>query len=155
MVLIVWVPFRALHDWPRLLRRRLVRIGTHDRHKHPAIPAQRLYPLRPACVTRRPPPRSDDAFGDASASSGGTYTLELHRRGGDRRYIADGRHRRAIGSIFGAFVLRNVSDLLFVFDIDPLVQPFIQGLILLAALSLGAVRVLRAPTRLQFLGVGR
>jgi ribose transport system permease protein len=61
----------------------------------------------------------------------------------------------AIGSIFGAFVLRNVSDLLFVFDIDPLVQPFIQGLILLAAVSLGSVRVLRAPNRLQFLGVGR
>ena len=61
----------------------------------------------------------------------------------------------AIGSIFGAFVLRTISDLLFVFDIEPLVQPFIQGLILLGAVSLGAMRVLRAPNRLEFLGVGR
>ena len=34
-------------------------------------------------------------------------------------------------------------------------QPFIQGLILLGAVSLGAIRVLRAPNRLEFLGVGR
>jgi ribose transport system permease protein len=93
--------------------------------------------------------------GDASASSGGTYTLSSIAAvviGGTSLMGGTGG---AIGSIFGAFVLRNVSDLLFVFDIDPLVQPFIQGLILLAALSLGAVRVLRAPNRLQFLGVGR
>jgi ribose transport system permease protein len=93
--------------------------------------------------------------GDASASSGGTYTLSSIAAvviGGTSLMGGTGG---AIGSIFGAFVLRNVSDLLFVFDIDPLVQPFIQGLILLAALSLGAVCVLRAPNRLQFLGVGR
>jgi hypothetical protein len=35
------------------------------------------------------------------------------------------------------------------------VQPFIQGLILLGAVSLGAIRVLRAPNRLEILGVGR
>lgn len=93
--------------------------------------------------------------GDASVSSGGTYTLSSIAAvviGGTSLMGGTGG---AIGSIFGAFVLRSVSDLLFVFDIDPLVQPFIQGLILLAAVSLGAVRVLRAPNRLQFLGVGR
>jgi ribose transport system permease protein len=51
--------------------------------------------------------------------------------------------------------LREVSDLLFVFDIQPLVQPFIQGLILLGAVSLGALHVLRARNCLEFLGVGR
>ena len=93
--------------------------------------------------------------GDASVSSGGAYTLSSIAAvviGGTSLMGGTGG---AIGSIFGAFVLRNVSDLLFVFDIDPLVQPFIQGLILLAAVSLGAIRVLRAPSRLQFLGVGR
>jgi ribose transport system permease protein len=93
--------------------------------------------------------------GDASASSGGTYTLSSIAAvviGGTSLMGGIGG---AIGSIFGAFVLRNVSDLLFVFDIDPLVQPFIQGLILLAAVSLGAIRVLRAPNRLQFLSAGR
>ena len=93
--------------------------------------------------------------GDASATSGGIYTLSSIAAvviGGTSLMGGVGG---AIGSIFGAFVLREVSDLLFVFDIQPLVQPFIQGLILLGAVSLGAVRVLRAPNRLEFLGVGR
>jgi ribose transport system permease protein len=93
--------------------------------------------------------------GDASATSGGTYTLSSIAAvviGGTSLMGGVGG---AVGSIFGAFVLRAVSDLLFVFDIQPLVQPFIQGLILLGAVSLGAIRVLRAPNRLQFLGVGR
>jgi ribose transport system permease protein len=92
--------------------------------------------------------------GDASASSGGTYTLSSIAAvviGGTSLMGGVGG---AVGSIFGAFVLRAVSDLLFVFDIQPLVQPLIQGLILLGAVSLGAIRVLRAPNRLDFLGVG-
>jgi ribose transport system permease protein len=93
--------------------------------------------------------------GDASVSSGGTYTLSSIAAvviGGTSLMGGVGG---AIGSILGAFVLRTVSDLLFVFDIQPLMQPFIQGLILLAAVSLGAIRVLRAPNRLQFLGAAR
>lgn len=92
---------------------------------------------------------------DASVSSGGTYTLSSIAAvviGGTSLMGGAGG---AIGSIFGAFVLRTVSDLLFVFDIQPLMQPFIQGLILLGAVSLGALRVLRAPNRLQFLGGAR
>lgn len=93
--------------------------------------------------------------GDASVSSGGTYTLSSIAAvviGGTSLMGGVGG---AIGSILGAFVLRTVSDLLFVFDIQPLMQPFIQGLILLAAVSLGAIRVLRARNRLQFLGAAR
>lgn len=93
--------------------------------------------------------------GDASAVSGGIYTLSSIAAvviGGTSLMGGVGG---AVGSIFGAFVLREVSDLLFVFDIQPLVQPFIQGLILLGAVSLGALRVLRARNRLEFLGVGR
>lgn len=93
--------------------------------------------------------------GDASATSGGIYTLSSIAAvviGGTSLMGGVGG---AVGSIFGAFVLREISDLLFVFDIQPLVQPFIQGLILLIAVSLGAIRVLRTPNRLDFLGVGR
>ena len=93
--------------------------------------------------------------GDASAVSGGIYTLSSIAAvviGGTSLMGGVGG---AVGSIFGAFVLREVSDLLFVFDIQPLVQPFIQGLILLGAVSLGALRVFRARNRLEFLGVGR
>jgi ribose transport system permease protein len=92
---------------------------------------------------------------DASIASGSTYTLSSIAAvviGGTSLMGGAGG---AIGSIFGAFVLRTVGDLLFVFDIQPLVQPFIQGLILLGAVSLGAIPVLRAPNRLQFLGSGR
>ena len=92
---------------------------------------------------------------DASVSGGGTYTLSSIAAvviGGTSLMGGAGG---AIGSIFGAFVLRTVSDLLFVFDSQPLMQPFIQGLILLGAVSLGAIRVLRAPNRLQFLGAAR
>jgi ribose transport system permease protein len=74
--------------------------------------------------------------GDASATSGGIYTLSSIAAvviGGTSLMGGVGG---AVGSIFGAFVLREVSDLLFVFDIQPLVQPFIQGLILLGAVSL-------------------
>jgi ribose transport system permease protein len=93
--------------------------------------------------------------GDASATGGGIYTLSSIAAvviGGTSLMGGVGG---AVGSIFGAFVLRAVGDLLFVFDIEPLVQPFIQGVILLGAVSLGAIRVLRAPNRLEFLGVGR
>ncbi len=57
----------------------------------------------------------------------------------------------AIGSIFGAFILRTIDDLLFVFDLPPLWQPLFQGVVLLAAVSLGAVRVFRIRNRLAVL----
>jgi hypothetical protein len=94
VVLIVWVPFQ-LDDRPQLLRRRLLGIGrTHDRHQHPAIPPHSLYPLRPARVARRPPPHSQDPFGRRERLQRRHLHAELDRRGRDRRYIADGRHRR-------------------------------------------------------------
>ena len=71
--------------------------------------------------------------GDASATSGGIYTLSSIAAvviGGTSLMGGVGG---AVGSIFGAFVLREVSDLLFVFDIQPRVKPFIQGLMLLGA----------------------
>ena len=44
----------------------------------------------------------------------------------------------AIGSIFGAFVLRTISFNFRIFDVDPLLQPLFEGIVLLAAVSLGA-----------------
>jgi ribose transport system permease protein len=90
--------------------------------------------------------------GDASVTSGGTYTLNSIAAvviGGTSLMGGTGG---AIGSIFGAFVLRTVGDLLFVFDLPALMQPFVQGLILLGAVSLGSIRVLRAPNQLDCLG---
>lgn len=90
--------------------------------------------------------------GEASAPSGGTYTLNSIAAvviGGTSLFGGSGT---AIGSIFGAFVLRTISDLLFVFDLPPLWQPLFEGVVLLLAVSLGAVRILRIRNRLEQFG---
>jgi len=87
--------------------------------------------------------------GEASASIGGTYTLNSIAAvviGGTSLYGGAGG---AIGSIFGAFILRTIDDLLFVFDLPPLWQPLFQGVVLLSAVSLGAARVFRIKNRLE------
>jgi ribose transport system permease protein len=55
----------------------------------------------------------------------------------------------AIGSIFGALILRVISFFFRVFDIAPLLQPLFEGIILLAAVSIGALRVLRVRNTLE------
>jgi len=90
--------------------------------------------------------------GEASAATGGTYTLNSIAAvvlGGVSLYGGLGS---AIGAIFGAFVLRTIGDLLFVFDFDPLWQPLFQGVILLVAVSLASVRLLKIRNRLDLFG---
>ena len=87
--------------------------------------------------------------GEASAPIGGTYTLNSIAAvviGGTSLYGGAGG---AIGSIFGAFILRTIDDLLFVFDLPPLWQPLFQGVVLLVAVSLGAARVFQIRNRLE------
>lgn len=55
----------------------------------------------------------------------------------------------AIGSIFGALILRTISFNFRIFEIDPLMQPLFEGVVLLAAVSLGALRVLRVKNILE------
>lgn len=55
----------------------------------------------------------------------------------------------AIGSIFGALILRTISFNFRIFEIDPLMQPLFEGVVLLAAVSLGAFRVLRVKNTLE------
>ncbi len=55
----------------------------------------------------------------------------------------------AIGSIFGAFVLKTVGDLLIVFDINPVLQPLFVGVVLLLAVTLGSLRLLRIKNKLD------
>lgn len=55
----------------------------------------------------------------------------------------------AIGSIFGAFVMRTVGDLLIVFDINPVLQPLFVGIVLLLAVCIGSLRVLRIKNKLD------
>lgn len=90
--------------------------------------------------------------GEASAANGGTYTLNSIAAvvlGGVSLFGGSGS---AIGAIFGALMLRTIGDLLFVFDLDPLWQPLFQGVVLLAAVCLGSLRLFRIRNRLDLFG---
>jgi ribose transport system permease protein len=90
--------------------------------------------------------------GEASAANGNTYTLFSIAAvvlGGVSLFGGTGS---AIGAIFGAFMFRTIGDLMFVFDLEPLWQPLFQGLILLAAVCIGAVRLFQVRNRLDLFG---
>lgn len=53
------------------------------------------------------------------------------------------------GSVAGALILRTIGSLVFFNDIDPMAQPFFEGLVLLIAVSLGAFRLLGITNRLE------
>ncbi|MBV8587955.1 MAG: ABC transporter permease, partial [Verrucomicrobia bacterium] len=87
--------------------------------------------------------------GEANAVLGNTYTLNSIAAvvlGGTSLFGGSGG---AIGSIFGAFVLRTIGDLLIIFDLDPLWQPLYLGIVLLIAVSLSSLRLLRVKNRLD------
>lgn len=87
--------------------------------------------------------------GEASAPQAGLYTLNSIAAvviGGTSLYGGAGG---MVGSVLGAFVLRTIGDLLFVFDAPALWQPLFEGLILLAAVCIGALHVLRLRNRLD------
>jgi ribose transport system permease protein len=88
--------------------------------------------------------------GAAKAALGADYTLNSIAAvviGGTSLFGGSGS---AIGSIFGAFVMRTVGDLLIVFDINPVLQPLFVGIVLMLAVSLGSLRLLRIKNRLDF-----
>ena len=79
----------------------------------------------------------------------GSYTLNSIAAvviGGTALYGGSGG---AIGTIFGALVLRTIGDLLFVFDMDPLSQPLFLGVVLLISVSLGSFRLLKVKKRVD------
>ncbi|WP_207477202.1 ABC transporter permease [Arenibaculum pallidiluteum] len=98
--------------------------------------------------------------GNADAPQAAAYTLNSIAAvviGGTSLFGGSGG---VVGSIFGALVLRAISFNFRVFDpgswlgalADPLLQPFVEGLVLLLAVSLGAARVLRVRNRLHLFG---
>jgi ribose transport system permease protein len=90
--------------------------------------------------------------GEASMANGGTYTLYSIAAvvlGGVSLFGGSGS---AIGAIFGALMFRTIGDLLFVFNVEPLWQPLFQGVVLMAAVCLGSLRLLRIRNRLELYG---
>jgi ribose transport system permease protein len=87
--------------------------------------------------------------GEARAALGGDYTLNSIAAlviGGTSLFGGVGG---VVGSIFGAFVMRTVGDLLVVFNINPVLQPLFVGIVLLFAVSLGSLRLLRVRNKLD------
>ncbi len=90
--------------------------------------------------------------GEASAANGSTYTLYSIAAvvlGGVSLFGGSGS---AVGAIFGALMFRTIGDLLFVFNLEPLWQPLFQGVVLAAAVCLGALRLLHVRNRLDLYG---
>ncbi|HMR29569.1 MAG TPA: ABC transporter permease [Geminicoccaceae bacterium] len=90
--------------------------------------------------------------GNADVPQAGAYTLNSIAAvvlGGTSLMGGSGG---AIGSLIGALVIRAISFNFRIFEVAPLLQPLVEGLVLLAAVSLGAARVLRVRNRLELLG---
>jgi ribose transport system permease protein len=87
--------------------------------------------------------------GNADVAQAGAYTLNSIAAvvlGGTSLLGGIGG---AIASLVGALILRIISFYFRILAIDPLLQPLIEGAVLLAAVSLGAVRTLRVRNRLE------
>jgi ribose transport system permease protein len=54
-----------------------------------------------------------------------------------------------IGSVAGALILRTIGSLVFFNDIDPMAQPFFEGMVLLVAVSIGSLRLFGIKNRLE------
>jgi ribose transport system ATP-binding protein len=150
VVFLIWVPYRR-----SILGRAAYAIGSSEQAAYMSgIPIARakflayllagllssIAGLLLTCVTYS---------GEANALLGGGYTLNSIASvviGGTSLFGGSGG---AIGSIFGAFVLRTIGDLLLVFDLDPLWQPLFLGVVLLVAVSLGSLRLLRINNKLD------
>lgn len=150
VVLVIWIPYRR-----SVLGRAAYAIGSSEQAAYMSgVPIGRakilayvlsgllaaIGGLLLTCITYS---------GEARAALGGDYTLNSIAAvviGGTSLFGGAGS---AIGSIFGAFVMRTVGDLLFVFDMDPLWQPLFVGVVLLLAVSMGSLRLLRIKNKLD------
>ena len=87
--------------------------------------------------------------GNADVTQAGAYTLNSIAAvvlGGTSLLGGIGG---AIASLVGALILRVISFYFRILDIDPLLQPLIEGVVLLIAVSFGAFRTLRVKNKLD------
>ncbi|QHQ37433.1 ABC transporter permease [Algicella marina] len=87
--------------------------------------------------------------GNADVTQAGAYTLNSIAAvvlGGTSLLGGIGG---AIGSLIGALILRVISFYFRILSIDPLLQPLIEGMVLLVAVSLGALRTFRIKNKLE------
>ncbi len=89
--------------------------------------------------------------GNADVPQAGGYTLNSIAAVVIGGTVLTGGSGGAVGSLVGALVIRAISFNFRIFDVPPLLQPLFEGLVLLAAVSLGAGRVFRVKNRLQLM----
>jgi ribose transport system permease protein len=90
--------------------------------------------------------------GNADVPQAGSYTLNSIAAvviGGTSLMGGSGG---AIGSLFGALVIRAISFNFRIFDVEPLLQTLFEGIVLLGAVSIGAARIFRVKNRLEVMG---
>jgi ribose transport system permease protein len=87
--------------------------------------------------------------GNADTVQAGTYTLNSIAAVVLGGTALAGGIGGAIASIVGALILRVISFYFRILDIEPLLQPLIEGLVLLAAVSVGAWRTFAVKNRLE------
>lgn len=87
--------------------------------------------------------------GNADISQAGVYTLNSIAAVVLGGISLLGGVGSAVGAIIGAMILRVISFYFRVLSIDPLMQTLVEGIVLLAAVSLGTLRTLRVKNRLE------
>jgi ribose transport system permease protein len=150
IVLVLWVPFRA-----SVLGRAVYAVGSSEVAAYMSgVPIRRAklaaYTLAGLLAAMGGLFLTFFTYsGEASLANGNTYTLYSIAAvvlGGVSLF---GGRGSIVGVIFGALAFRAIGDLLFVFELDPLWQPLFQGVVLLAAVSLGAARLFQVKNRLE------
>jgi ribose transport system permease protein len=152
LVLVVWLPFRR-----SAIGRAAYALGSSEVAAYMSgVPIRRAKIVVTAVGSARSVAGLFLTFitysGEASAANGNTYTLYSIAAvvlGGVSLFGGVGS---AVGAIFGALMFRTIGDLLFVFNVEPLWQPLFQGVVLFAAVCLGAARLLRVKNRLDLYG---
>lgn len=87
--------------------------------------------------------------GNADLPQAGTYTLASIAAVVIGGAALTGGVGGMLGSVFGALILRVIAFNFRIFEIEPLIQPLVEGTILLAAISVSATRLLRVKNRLD------
>jgi ribose transport system permease protein len=150
VVILIWIPYRR-----SILGRAAYAIGSSEQAAYMSgVPINRAKLLAYAlsgllCAIAGLMLTFLTYSGIAKAAIGADYTLNSIAAvviGGTSLFGGVGS---AIGSIFGAYVLKTVGDLLIVFDINPVLQPLFVGVVLLLAVSLGSFRLLRIKNKLD------
>lgn len=89
------------------------------------------------------------ASGNADTVQAGAYTLNSIAAVVLGGTALAGGIGGAIASLVGALILRVISFYFRILDIDPLLQPLIEGVVLLAAVSAGTWRTFAVKNRLE------